>query len=438
MLVNAIAALPATESTWRIRLLGNLGSHLYFSDNVERGTALLTEAVETARRTGDPVALGRALLSYRWCGGPLEMDQRIACGHELIELGERTGQDVFSIVGSQQLWWCYCQLGDRAAMTRWGDAAGRLVRGPDLEQLSFASFVAYLDGDLDRADEITDEVARIEGAHPAYSASVRFIIQDIRGRLASPNALRAVIASRPARRAFLEPVIARALARTGNTDEAKRLLGEIRTRGYLLPTSPEWVVTMSCLAEAAAFCGDGDVAADVAARLGPLAGRWVDYGPGLWDTVDRARALCHLTLGEPENAAKLARAAANTSLRQATPILRARELIVLAAAESQLGHPIDDALREALAICHRTGARVIEHDARLLLGTATVANSDGLTTREREVIDHVAQGGTNRQIATALQISEATVRKHLEAVFKKLEVSTRTAAVARTRTPPST
>ena len=46
------------------------------------------------------------------------MAQRIACGHELIELGDRTGQDVFSIVGCQQLWWCYCQLGDRAAMAK--------------------------------------------------------------------------------------------------------------------------------------------------------------------------------------------------------------------------------------------------------------------------------------------------------------------------------
>ena len=189
---------------------------------------------------------------------------------------------------------------------------------------------------------------------------------------------------------------------------------------------------MSCLAEAATLSRQVDVAADVGQLLDPLAGRWVDSGIAIWDTVDRARALCLLTVGEVAAAAELARAAADTSERQATPILRARELVVLAAADLVLGRPSDQLRREALAICHRTGARLIERDARLLLGTATVHDDAGLTLREREVIDHVALGETNRQIARALQISEATVRKHLEAAFKKLDVSTRTAAVART------
>jgi len=53
-----------------------------------------------------------------------------------------------------------------------------------------------------------------------------------------------------------------------------------------------------------------------------------------------------------------------------------------------------------------------------------------LSAREREVLDHVAEGQTNDQIAYALQISSQTVRKHLENAFDKLGVHTRTAAVA--------
>jgi len=53
-----------------------------------------------------------------------------------------------------------------------------------------------------------------------------------------------------------------------------------------------------------------------------------------------------------------------------------------------------------------------------------------LSAREREVLDHVAEGRTNDEIAYALQISAQTVRKHLENVFDKLGVHTRTAAVA--------
>jgi DNA-binding CsgD family transcriptional regulator len=54
-----------------------------------------------------------------------------------------------------------------------------------------------------------------------------------------------------------------------------------------------------------------------------------------------------------------------------------------------------------------------------------------LTAREREVLAWVARGRTNPQIAELLWVSPATVRKHLENVYAKLGVSTRTAAVAR-------
>ncbi len=52
-----------------------------------------------------------------------------------------------------------------------------------------------------------------------------------------------------------------------------------------------------------------------------------------------------------------------------------------------------------------------------------------LTAREREVLSWVARGKTNPQIAELLWLSPATVRKHLENVYSKLGVSTRTAAV---------
>jgi DNA-binding CsgD family transcriptional regulator len=56
-----------------------------------------------------------------------------------------------------------------------------------------------------------------------------------------------------------------------------------------------------------------------------------------------------------------------------------------------------------------------------------------LTPREREVVSLVADGRTNAEIARQLWISPGTVRRHLENVFAKLEVHTRTAAVARLR-----
>ena len=59
--------------------------------------------------------------------------------------------------------------------------------------------------------------------------------------------------------------------------------------------------------------------------------------------------------------------------------------------------------------------------------------SGGLTRREHEVVTLVAEGLTNAEIARRLWIAPGTVRRHLENAFSKLEVHTRTAAVARLR-----
>jgi DNA-binding CsgD family transcriptional regulator len=55
----------------------------------------------------------------------------------------------------------------------------------------------------------------------------------------------------------------------------------------------------------------------------------------------------------------------------------------------------------------------------------------GLTIREAEIAGLLREGMTNQEIADRLVISTGTVRTHLENIFEKLEVHTRTAAVAR-------
>ena len=54
----------------------------------------------------------------------------------------------------------------------------------------------------------------------------------------------------------------------------------------------------------------------------------------------------------------------------------------------------------------------------------------GLSGRELEVLRLVAAGKTNREIATALVVSEHTIARHLQNIFTKLDVSSRTAAAA--------
>ncbi len=53
-----------------------------------------------------------------------------------------------------------------------------------------------------------------------------------------------------------------------------------------------------------------------------------------------------------------------------------------------------------------------------------------LTERERDILGQLARGLSNRDIAKALFVSEATVKTHLGRVYGKLGVDTRAVAVA--------
>jgi DNA-binding CsgD family transcriptional regulator len=54
-----------------------------------------------------------------------------------------------------------------------------------------------------------------------------------------------------------------------------------------------------------------------------------------------------------------------------------------------------------------------------------------LTRREREILGLVAEGEMSREIAVGLVVSPHAVRRHIENILEKLDVRTRSAAVAR-------
>jgi two-component system NarL family response regulator len=87
--------------------------------------------------------------------------------------------------------------------------------------------------------------------------------------------------------------------------------------------------------------------------------------------------------------------------------------------------PPDDVLK-AIRTVH-SGGRLIAPDVAARL--ADRVNSPSLTSREVGVLELVAKGLSNKEIAAALTLAEDTVKNHLKHVFAKLEVSDRTEAV---------
>jgi DNA-binding CsgD family transcriptional regulator len=116
-------------------------------------------------------------------------------------------------------------------------------------------------------------------------------------------------------------------------------------------------------------------------------------------------------------------------------------------AEELLAHGGRDEGRELLVDCwtaaHEMGAGGLERRAFRLATRARVplpdsASSEGpfsrLTPREREILEQLATGATNKSIAAELVISEKTVSVHVSNVLAKLEVENRGAAAALART----
>ena len=101
------------------------------------------------------------------------------------------------------------------------------------------------------------------------------------------------------------------------------------------------------------------------------------------------------------------------------------------------GYLLKDAPREELFTAVRAAAegRTVLSPAvasRLVtrVRTPAVAGGEALSAREREVLELVARGTSNRAIAVELFISEATVKTHLTHLYAKLGVKDRAAAVA--------
>jgi DNA-binding CsgD family transcriptional regulator/exonuclease VII small subunit len=126
--------------------------------------------------------------------------------------------------------------------------------------------------------------------------------------------------------------------------------------------------------------------------------------------------------------------AVETLERSQSPLELARALLGHGSALRRAGHRVQarTQLERALDLAHRCGARRIANEARSELIAAgarprrdAITGRDALTASELRVARLAAEGLTNREIAQALFITTATVKAHLNHIYRKLDVTRR-------------
>lgn len=234
-------------------------------------------------------------------------------------------------------------------------------------------------------------------------------------------------AYRKASQLGLEPQPGWALLRLaqGSTDAAaaaiRRVVGETTAglrRASLLPAYVEILLSVGDVEEARSACGELE---EIAAKC----------------DSDMLRAMLAQARGAVELAAGDARAAL-VSLRQAFQAWQELEAPYEAArARVLVGHACQALGDEEAFALELDGARSIFEELGAVRDVAAVdsltgsaADTHGLTARELEVLRLIATGKSNREIASALVISEHTVARHVQNIFRKLGVASRTAAGA--------
>ena len=175
-------------------------------------------------------------------------------------------------------------------------------------------------------------------------------------------------------------------------------------------------------------CGDAATARSAAEELSAMAS--VSTSPVLAAMGAHATGVVLIVEGEPAAALQHLRSAAHAWRTLQMPYEGARTGVAIGLACAALSDrtAADLEFGNARETFRALGAT--PDVARLDAITGRRPSAEDLSVREREVLTHLAAGEANKEIAEALGISPHTVRRHVEHIFTKLGVTSRTAATA--------
>jgi DNA-binding SARP family transcriptional activator len=316
LLEQALATLDDGDSAIRVRLLARLSGALRDAPTRERATSLSRQAVDMARRLGDPAPLAYALDARHvviW--GPDSSDERAAITNEITRLAEETHDEERAFQGRFWRLESLLELGDVPAAKAELDAAARVadhLRQP--AQLWYVAvtraLLALFEGRFDEAEDlVVQALARGQQAQSwealVYYRMQMFALRSAQGRLAElEETIRRSVDEYPAYWVF-RCVLASVYCELGREAACRKVFERLATGEFAeLPRDEEWLFGMALLAPVCEFLADPPRAEVLYALLRPYADRSALSVPDLsTGSVSRSLGVLAATIGREEQAA---------------------------------------------------------------------------------------------------------------------------------------
>jgi DNA-binding CsgD family transcriptional regulator/tetratricopeptide (TPR) repeat protein len=444
LLTEASTRLDERDSDLRVMVLSGLARACAFVGRHERSGELRRAAIAMARRLDDRPALATVLMRAYWAKGNTPLDEILTMLTESRDLAGELGDSELQAEAMEWRIAALIALGDleaaRAELEVVHEMASR-VGQPFIIHVAehYRSTIALCDGRLAEAEATAErsfEWGRLlTGRDPSGSYGIQmFGIRREQGRLVELAPVVRVLAGDRAGGAWM-PGLAAMLAELGMHDDARRELGRVRRRGLDELRAGLWLASLTYLTDSAALVGDERMAAALYAELTPYAGGIVTIGHGVacYGAADRFLGMCAAVSGELDLARGHLEAALaiDEGMGAWTWLAHTRyhlgKLLIQGAPDDRThGRGL---LRDAGSLAERIGMPALVARIRGLGGMPTqTALPDGLSPREIQILRLVAEGLSNREIGTALVVSEHTAANHVRSILRKTGCANRTEA----------
>jgi class 3 adenylate cyclase/tetratricopeptide (TPR) repeat protein len=289
MLEDALGVLPG-EDAMRVRLLARLAEELYYSDDRDRPPRLAREAVEMARRVGEPAGLVEALRIQRlYKYGPDDVAERLAMSSEMVRIAEGAGDREGALKSRITRFVDLVESGDMREMDQEIEVIANLAEA--LRQPSYLWFPAkwramraLMQGRVEEGERLVQETFAVGEQRHGQTAVQAYLIQltEVRrfqGRLPEVEpALEATVEQYRAMPAW-RCALAWLWNELGRKEDARRELLALAADDFAgLPRDALWLTAVAILAEVAASVGEARLGSLLYELLQPYASQCVFVG----------------------------------------------------------------------------------------------------------------------------------------------------------------